>query len=544
VCPDDAVRHEVETLLAHQGSIMGMPSSVGGKVLKSRYQILALIGHGGMGLVYKSLDIRLGRPVAVKVLSPWIISDPRARKRFLREGKLASALNHPNIVTVLDIDRDGEVDFIVMEYVVGRTLASLTLAEGLPIEAARWYGIQIAEALAAAHAASILHGDIKPPNIMVNDQDRVKLLDFGLARALAPEQGDVAKSDLFGTTAYMAPERQGARLTDPRSEIFSFGLILHQILSGEHPFGTGTPDEISAAIRTEQQKPLPPKVPDWFVDIVRQCLEKSAEDRFQSMQDVLIALQQSDKGDDFSAPPTAPPFIRSEVEKVRVIAGRITYSNVAESRQALTELGDFLVRAISQQAREAAVSALTEVILTLDLDRSGVPGTVRRVRKHTLEVLKSGTAGDLGSCFKDSALEDLDLFGMDFAGAHLAGTSFERCFLAEASFRGSNLAGASFAGAFVRNVDFGEADLSTADFTDIDWFNALGLNESQLACVRMDTLRACPLDIEAMHDLLEVRYGFPFKSWPDQVQEQLKATWTEYLRPGGLRDIVAGWRSR
>ena len=208
----------------------------------------------------------------------------------------------------------------------------------------------------------------------------------------------------------------------------------------------------------------------------------------------------------------------------------------------MSELAELLAHDVPDSVRHAAISALRNIILTLELDQNGVPGTVRKVRRLTLDVLKTATAGDLSFCFKDGELEDLDLFAMNFSGARLAGISFERCFLVEANCRRSNLAGSSFAGAFVRNVDFSEADLSGADLTDIDWFNALGLTANQLERVQMETLGVCPPDVGAMHRVLDARYGFPFDSWSTQVQGQLRTTWADYLQPGGLKDIIAGWK--
>ena len=159
-----------------------------------------------------------------------------------------------------------------------------------------------------------------------------------------------------------------------------------------------------------------------------------------------------------------------------------------------------------------------------------------------LELLKVSAQGNLSRCFKDQELEHLDLYGMNFAGANLSRVSFRGCFLVEANFQQCNLEQSSFAGAYVRNVDFSQANLSGADFTDIDWFNALGLTPSQLQSVRQETLLDCPSNVQALRRYLDTRYGFPFASWEFRVQEQLKAAWSEYLRPGGLRETVLQWR--
>ena len=341
-----------------------------------------------------------------------------------------------------------------MEYIEGKTLGRLIPPEGLAIEGALAYGLQIADALARAHDSGILHGDLKPVNIMVTLDNRVKLLDFGLAKALNAGQSEARKSDVFGTTAYMAPERLGALLTDPRSEIFSFGLILQQMLAGEHPFGDGTPEEMSVAIPNNDPKPLPQTVPGWLADIVHHCLEKKPENRFGSMRQVLSALKGLSEGPTSTPEPiwTAAEFIGPGVERVLALAGRITYTNVAKSRQALTELAHLLEGNVSPAMREALSVALKDVILTLGLDGNVVPATIRKVRKLTLDVLKASMKGNLGECFKTDDLEDLDLYGMNFASARLEGVSFNGCFLVEADFRRSYLARASFADSRIRNV--------------------------------------------------------------------------------------------
>jgi serine/threonine protein kinase len=541
-CPDEALRREVRTLLANHdpaGRFMEVDASIIGRSFR-QYRIVEEIGHGSMGQVYKARDTILDRTVALKLLPLYVRTDARARQRLVREAKTASALNHPNIVTIHEIahDEKEDVDFIVMEHVLGKTLAALIPPTGLSVERALDYAKQIAEALVAAHGASVLHGDLKPVNIMVTEQGHVKLLDFGLAKA--PEQGDAAKSDLFGTTAYMAPERVGVRLTDPRSEVFSFGLILHQMVSGEHPFGAGTPEQMATAIRDTSPKPLPAGVPQWFAEIVSRCLEKRADDRFQSMRDLLIELRESDAGNpgDASARP-ARRITGDDVESVRAIAARISYSNVGRSRQSLKELADLLTPGVSRRVHDAVTSALKDILLTIDMDGNAPAGTVRKVRLLTLDTFKAVMAGDLSACFQDGDLEELDLFMMDFSGAQLTGVSFKGCFLAGSDFRNSTLIHASFGGAKIRNVDFTKANLSDADFTDADWFNALGLTERQLLQVRRGSLRPCPPDVEAMHRYLAAHYVLSFETWSSREQEQLKTAWNEYLRPGGLRKVVA-----
>jgi serine/threonine protein kinase len=561
-CRNEAVRKDVESLLAQHDkaeNFMGIHSSVG-KVL-SHYEVLEQIGFGGMALVYKARDTRLNRLVAIKVLPAWAMGDPVARQRLREEAKCASALNHPNIVTIHAIAEENGVDFIVMEYVSGNTLDHCIPPRGLSVDKTIRHALPIAEALATAHAAGILHWDLKPSNIMLTEDGRVKLLDFGLARALAFGTGGpetAPTSAHFGTKAYMAPEqlRDRARDPDPRAEVFSFGLVLYQMISGRHAFGPGSRDQLAEAIQNKKPKDLPPKVPAALAKLIFRCLEKSSHRRFQSMQDVLVALRSCGVSNRQAllvaedAPPKGSVQARRQTSRsaqpsrIPALLGRIGYTRHAQSREALTELTQLLDGALPKQ-REAVISVLKELILTIpDLNGNVIPAPIRKVRKAALDVLKVAMQGHLDRCFRTQEFEDLDLYQMNFAFERLGGFSFRGCFLVEASFQGSDLTGASFSGAYIRNVNLAEAGLVEADFTDADWFNALGLTEAQLKAVRPETLRVCPTDVPAMHGYLQARYGLPFEAWSAHVQEQLCAAWNEYLSPDGLRDFVAEFRRK
>jgi serine/threonine protein kinase len=530
---------------------MELHSSVGGTRL-GHYQVLDQIGKGGMALVYRARDTRLGRLVALKVLPPWAVAHPGFRERLIREAKCASALNHPNIVTVHEIAQENGVDFIVMEFVSGKTLDCLIPSKGLSVPDTLHYAIQIADALTAAHAAGILHGDLKPLNIMVTDSERVKVLDFGLAKALASRQrhsGKAGHADPFGTKVYMAPEQQlrhQKRAPDRRSEIFSFGLILYEMLCGKHAFGPGTRDQISQAIRTKPPHPLRPKVPISLSAIVLRCLEKNPSSRFESMEHLVVALKKCDGSK--AASNDAREKLKENTLRVttrRAITRQIGYTNIAKSRQALAELADFMKNGAPPREREAVSSVLKDLILTVpDFNGNGVPASVREVRKLALDLVKGLAQGNLGLYFQEHELEYLDLYGMDFGTEQLSGLSFRGSFLVEANFQGSHLIRSSFRGAYIRNASFGEADLTHADLTDADWFNALGLTERQLRQVQHATLLACPPNVQAMHTYLQARYAFPFQSWSTRVQEELKTAWNEYLPAGGLRDTVDSWREK
>ena len=217
----------------------------------AHYEILGPLGEGGMGVVYKARDTRLGRLVAIKVLPSGPAPIPDGKRRFVREAKAASALNHPNIITIYGIDHAADVDFIAMEYVTGTPLNDLIPAAGLRLATALRYAVQVADALAAAHAAGIVHRDLKPSNVMVTDSGLVKVLDFGIAKLTAPTPADdsagantattllssrTEAGTVLGTIAYMSPEQAEGRAVDARSDIFSFGSVLYEMLSGRKAF--------------------------------------------------------------------------------------------------------------------------------------------------------------------------------------------------------------------------------------------------------------------------------------------------------------------
>ena len=295
-CSNADIRREVRSPFAHHKTepLLGIYSTIGNKVL-GHYKIHERIAEGGMAQVYRARDDRLERWVAIKVLQPWAMAYPDARERLTKEARSASALNHPNIVTVHEIAEENGYQFIVMEYIAGKTLNRYVPPGGLPLEDALHYATQIADALATAHSAGIVHGDVKPLNIMVTDRAHLKLLDFGLAQVLTAQAREPLKQgphERFGTKVYMAPEllRDRSRTPDRRSEIFSVGLILHETLAGQHAFGSGTPDQLVEAILRESPKALSQEVPEALADIVARCLEKDPDRRFESMHEIALAL--------------------------------------------------------------------------------------------------------------------------------------------------------------------------------------------------------------------------------------------------------------
>ena len=317
---DDSLRSEIESLLScetaaepfmeapafqkHMASLANgwreIPTALTGRTL-GRYQVQERVGAGGMGVVYRALDTRLGRTVALKVLPPGLTADLERRNRFVREAKAASALNHPNIITIFDIDRVEGVDLIAMEYIIGRTLQDIIACRELAASDAVNYAVQIAQALVAAHSAGIIHRDIKPANIMIagatGGTSQVKVLDFGLAKLSESLQSvdtlseDMTKGSIIGTAAYMSPEQAEGKPIDARSDIFSFGSVLHEMLSGRHAFRGDSNLAILTAVLREMPEPLPAGLPISLQNIVLRCLQKDPVLRVQSAVELKSALE-------------------------------------------------------------------------------------------------------------------------------------------------------------------------------------------------------------------------------------------------------------
>src|SRR5713226_181020 len=292
------------------------------------YRIESKLGEGGMGVVYKARDTHLDRPVAIKVLPADKVADAGRKQRFVQEAKAASALNHPNIVTIHDIRSHEGMDFIVMEYIEGKTLDELIAPKGLRPAQALKYAVQIADALAKAHGASILHRDLKPSNIMVTEEGRVKILDFGLAKLLEPadSSSDAAtltarplteEGSVLGTAAYMSPEQAEGLKLYVRSDIFSFGSFLYEMVTGRKPF-TGD-SRLAMLTKILNEDPTPPgqlaaAIPPEMEKLILRCLRKDPARRYQTMADLKVALEdleaESASGTQSQLPPVRAPSRR------------------------------------------------------------------------------------------------------------------------------------------------------------------------------------------------------------------------------------------
>jgi len=263
------------------------------------YRLLELLGKGGMGEVYLAEDTRLQRRVALKVLSPELANDHDRVQRFEREARAAASLNHPNIVTIHSVETEGAAAFLTLELVEGQTLAEMLPPSGLAIDRLLSIAIPLTDAVGAAHQRGIVHRDLKPANVMITGDGRVKVLDFGLAKlrddaqfvdqTVGPTRALTGEGRILGTVAYMSPEQAEGRNVDQRSDVFSLGVMLYELATGERPFKGDTAMSILSSIMRDTPRPVSEvkrELPSDFARIVRRCLAKDPEDRYQTAKDL------------------------------------------------------------------------------------------------------------------------------------------------------------------------------------------------------------------------------------------------------------------
>ncbi len=291
-----------------------MPLSPGRTL--AHYKILGALGAGGMGEVYRASDSRLGRDVAIKVLPEAVAAEPEWRARFEREARTVAALNHPNIVVIHSIEHEGGVHFITMELIDGQTLDRLLQPAGLPLARMIELATPMVTALAAAHERGVVHRDLKPRNVMVTTDGRVKVLDFGLAKSVAadlssldsdsPTLQELSRPGItVGTMPYMSPEQVRGEPADARSDLFSFGIVLYEMATGRRPFHGASRADIASAVLRDTPEPLArvrPELGPEFVRIVERCLEKDPRARFQSAAELGVALRGLTSSDAAAAP--------------------------------------------------------------------------------------------------------------------------------------------------------------------------------------------------------------------------------------------------
>jgi serine/threonine protein kinase len=293
------------------------------------YEITGAIGAGGMGEVYRAQDTKLGRDVAIKVLPEAFAHDAERLSRFQREAKMLASLNHPNIATIHGLEQSNGTQYLVMELVSGETLAERVKRDGaLPVEEALAICKQIAEALEAAHEKGIIHRDLKPANVKVTPEGKVKVLDFGLAKAFAGDTVDGNPSQsptlsavatmqgvLLGTAAYMSPEQARGKAVDKRTDIWAFGCVLYELLTGKQTFaGDDITDILAAVVRAEPDwQALPAAIPMQVRDLLRRCLQKDKRLRLRDAGDAQIEIQEA-----LTAPVTAEPVAAQRRNRERV----------------------------------------------------------------------------------------------------------------------------------------------------------------------------------------------------------------------------------
>jgi len=437
------------------------------------YEIIAPLGAGGMGEVYRARDSKLRREVALKVLPEAVSQDKRRLSRFEQEARAASALNHPNIITIYEIGRADQVSYIAMELVDGKTLRELISAPApLPLRRAIGIAAQVAEGLAKAHAAGIVHRDLKPENLMVSKDGYVKILDFGLAKLTEPEASghsvmptlagtQTDAGTILGTVGYMSPEQASGLPLDFRSDQFSFGSILYEVLSGKKPFARDTGAETMSAIIRAEPEPLGNlrgDVPPPLRWIVERCLAKDPEERYASTRDLARDLA----------------ALRDHISEISGgTEGVVGPSDRRSGREGVRRLGRFLVPAALAltglaagfyfaQTRRPKEQAPSFHRLTF---RSGNLGNARFAPDGQTIVYGASWAGESTRTMYSMRVESPESRPYDFRGADILAisSSGEMAFLLDQVDSGGVLARAPLAGGAAREV------LAGIQYAGADW---------------------------------------------------------------------------
>jgi len=396
----------------------------------SHYKILEKLGEGGMGVVYKAQDTKLDRIVALKFLPQHLTSDPVEKERFIHEAKAASALNHPNVTTIYEVDEFEGQMFIAMEYCEGKTLKQIIEKESLSIKKVLDIGIQIGEGLAIAHEKGIVHRDIKSDNIVLTPRGQVKIMDFGLAKLKGATKLTKTRSTL-GTAAYMSPEQASGEEVDQRSDIFSFGVVLYELLTENLPFAGEHQAAIIYSILNEEPQPVARfnnKVSAKLEDMVFKALAKEREERYQHIDDLLADLRREKKSLEYvrtavaAKPPESPkPAIAvlylqnlSENKEDAYFAAGMTEDIITQ----LSKIGGLLVASRSdiEQFKNKPVN-LKEVANRLRVNYV-MEGSVRKYGNKiriTCQLIKASDGFHVWADSYDRQMEDLFAIQADVA---------------------------------------------------------------------------------------------------------------------------------
>jgi serine/threonine protein kinase/tetratricopeptide (TPR) repeat protein len=339
---DIDLQRQVEALISNDeraGSFLEKPllaeaSSLLPGTMLCRYRVEEKLGQGGMAVVYRAFDTQLCRRVALKVLPPEHHEEPRRRNNILNEARAASALNHPNIIAVYEVNSDAGVDFIAMELVEGKSLREIIPPRGLPIREVLGYGVQIADALARAHACGVIHRDLKPGNIMVTNDGLVKVLDFGLAQRALTAEAEATRAPtpgVAGTPSYMSPEQACGAEVDARTDLFSFGAVLYEMATGVPPFGGATTAVVLDAVLHGTATPpdrLNPGLPPALQRVIGRALEKDRDVRYQSAADLLIDLRHLQRETDLGRSNGGATARRRRPARLRAAVGAVSLAAV------------------------------------------------------------------------------------------------------------------------------------------------------------------------------------------------------------------------
>ena len=386
----------------------------------AHYRVVSRLGEGGMGAVYLADDTRLGRRVALKVLPPEVAADPERMQRFVQEARLASALTHPNVAYIHEIGQDSGLWFLAMEYVEGEPL-SRRIHEGRPLKIPEilHIAVQAADALDAAHAQGIVHRDVKPANLMLTPRGHVKVLDFGLAKLEGPPQNEdtqllTSAGLVLGTVGYMSPEQVLGREVDHRTDLFSLGVVLYEMITGRLPFTGANATETMARILQAQPDALARfnyEVPEELERVVRKCLEKERERRYQSARELLVDLKNLERDSAAShaaaASDPAPAGARRRLGVVIVDDEELARALLREYVEASPDL-EILAECANGFEAVKTISERKPDLVFLDVQMPKLDGF------EVLQLIPSGPAVIFVTAYDQYAMKAFDAHAVDY----------------------------------------------------------------------------------------------------------------------------------